>query len=101
MNNPSPPGKGLATASLVLGIISVALWFFGYMSFISFISLVLGIVGVILAVMAKKQGCEDGVRMAGLILSIIGLIGGAIFFVACVTCTACTACAAIGGALAR
>ena len=93
MNTQSPPGKGQATASLELGIISVALWFFGYTSFIS---VILGIVGVIMAVMAKKQGYDDGVRMAGLILSIIGVIGGAIFFVACV---ACAACAAVGGAV--
>ena len=28
--NNNIPGKGAATASLVLGIISVVLWFFGY-----------------------------------------------------------------------
>lgn len=95
MNNPSPPGKGLATASLVLGIISVCLWFFGYTSLLS---VILGIVGIVLAVMSKKQGFEGGIRTAGLVLSIIAVVGGVIFFVACV---ACAACAAIGGALAR
>ena len=95
MENQSPPGKGLATASLVLGIVAVALWFFGYTSLIS---VILGIIGIVLAVMSKKQGFDAGIRTAGLILSIIAVVGGAIFFIACV---ACTACAAVGGALAR
>lgn len=54
--NNNIPGKGAATASLVLGIISVVLWFFGYSALVS------------------------------VILGIVGLIGGAIFFVACVAC---------------
>lgn len=77
------PGKGPATASLVLGIISVALWFFGVTSIAS---LVLGIIGLVCAGKAKKLGCESGIRKAGFILSLIGLIGGAIVFVACVAC---------------
>ena len=93
MGNQSPPGKGLATASLVLGIVAVVFWFFG---FTAIVSVVLGVVGIVLAVMAKKQGYDDGIRMAGLILSIIAVIGGAVVFVACV---ACTACAAVFGAL--
>ena len=72
--NNNIPGKGAATASLVLGIISVVLWFFGYSALVS---VILGIVGLILAGNAKK---------AGFVLSLIGLIGGAIFFVACVAC---------------
>lgn len=94
MNNQQPiPGKSLAIASLVLGIVSVALWFFGYTSLVS---VILGIIGIVLAVMSKKQGFMEGIRTAGLVLSIIGVVGGAIFFVSCV---ACAACAAAGGAL--
>lgn len=84
MENEKTPGKGLAIASLVLGIIAVALWFFGYSSIVS---VVLGIIGIILASSAKKKGFDGGVRVAGLVLSIIGLIGGAVAFVACVACT--------------
>ena len=81
--NNNIPGKGAATASLVLGIISVVLWFFGYSALVS---VILGIVGLILAGNAKKAGFNGGIRTAGFVLSPIGLIGGAIFFVACVAC---------------
>ena len=81
--NNNIPGKGAATARLVLGIISVVLWFFGYSALVS---VILGIVGLILAGNAKKAGFNGGIRTAGFVLSLIGLIGGAIFFVACVAC---------------
>lgn len=81
--NNNIPGKGAASASLVLGIISVVLWFFGYSALVS---VILGIVGLILAGNAKKAGFNGGIRTAGFVLSLIGLIGGAIFFVACVAC---------------
>lgn len=35
-NDNKIPGKGAATASMVLGIISVVLWFFGYSACLSF-----------------------------------------------------------------
>ena len=78
-----PPGKSNATASLVLGIIAVVLWFFGYSAIIS---VILGIVGLIQASRAKELGYEDTTRTAGFILSLIGLIGGALACVACVAC---------------
>ena len=81
--NNNIPGKGAATASLVLGIISVVLWFFGYSALVS---VILGIVGLILAGNAKKAGFNGGIRTAGFVLSLIGLIGGASCFVACVAC---------------
>ena len=82
-NDNKIPGKGAATASMVLGIISVVLWFFGYSALVS---VILGIVGLILAGNAKKAGFVGGMQTAGFVLSLIGLIGGAIFFVACVVC---------------
>lgn len=82
-NNGSVPGKGAAVASMVLGIIAVVLWFFGYSSIIS---VVLGIIGLILAGNSKKAGFDGGIRTAGFVLSLIGLIGGAFFFIACVAC---------------
>ena len=77
------PGKGAATASMVLGIIAVVLWFFGYGALVS---VILGIIGLVLAGNAKKAGYNGGMRTAGFVLSLIGLIGGAVFFVACAAC---------------
>jgi hypothetical protein len=82
-SNGSLPGQGVATASLVLGIIAVVCWFFGWSSIAS---VVLGIVGIILAGKSKAAGFTGGTRTAGFVLSLIGLIGGAIAFVACVAC---------------
>ena len=93
--NNNIPGKGAATASLVLGIISVVLWFFGYSALVS---VILGIVGLILAGNAKKAGFNGGIRTAGFVLSLIGLIGGAIFFVACVACVGAIGSAGATGA---
>ena len=75
------PGYGAAVASLVLGIIAVVLWFFGYSAIVS---VVLSIIGLVCAGNAKKQGFVGGIRTAGFVLSLIGLIGGALVFVACV-----------------
>ena len=93
--NNNIPGKGAATASLVLGIISVVLWFFGYSALVS---VILGIVGLILAGNAKKAGFNGGIRTAGFVLSLIGLIGGAIVFVACVACVGALGSAGATGA---
>lgn len=65
-NNQNVPGKGAAVASLVLGIIAVVLWFFGYTSIVS---VILGIVGLVCAGNAKKAGFMGGLRTAGFVLS--------------------------------
>ncbi|MGI6013267.1 MAG: hypothetical protein ACOX7K_03145 [Oscillospiraceae bacterium] len=83
MENNKIPGQGAATASLVLGIIGVVCWFFGYLSIIS---VIVGIVGLILAGNSKKAGFTGGIRTAGFVLSLISTIGGAICFLACVAC---------------
>ena len=80
------PGSTLATASLVLGIIGVICWFFGYSSIIS---LILGIIGLVLASRARQEGNTSGVRTAGFVCSLIAVIGGAIVFVAVIACVAC------------
>lgn len=82
-NTGDVPGKSAATASLVLGIVAVVCWFFGYSSLIS---VVCGGIGLCCAASSKKEGYEGGARTAGFILSLIGLIGGALIFVACVAC---------------
>ena len=80
------PGKSQATASLVLGIIAVVLWWFG---FSAIASVILGIVGLVMASKSKKAGFTGGTRTAGFVLSLIGLIGGVVF-------TACAACVLVG-----
>ena len=77
------PGKSAEIASLVLGIASVVCWFFGYFSFLS---IVCGIVGLILAGSARNAGFISGLRTAGFVLSLIGLVGGAFVLIACVAC---------------
>jgi len=85
MENNTVPGKGKAIASLVLGIVAIVFWWFGYSSIVS---VVCGIIGIILAISAKKDGFNSPLRTVGFILSLIGLIGGAIFFIACAACAA-------------
>lgn len=81
------PGQGLATGSLVCGIVSlVAGIVFGWTTFLALAGMVVGIVGVILAVNSKKQGFVGGMQTAGLVLSIIGAAISGIVFVSCVAC---------------
>lgn len=77
------PGKKAGTTSMILGIISVVCWFFGWSALVS---IILGIIGLVQAKKSKEAGYEGGDRTAGFVLSIIGLIGGAIVFIACVAC---------------
>lgn len=64
-------GKGNATASLVLGIISIIANFTGVGAIVS---LILGIVGMCQASKARKLGYESGIRTGGFVTSLIGLI---------------------------
>lgn len=66
---------GYAVASLVLGILSIVLCCCYY------IGLVCGIVGLVLSVVAKKNGNDEGINKAGLVLNIIGVSIGAIFVI--------------------
>ena len=65
------PGKGLGTASLIVGIISIVLG-----------NPVASVVGIILGSMGKKKsaavGVKNGSANIGVILSIIGLVVGII-----------------------
>ena len=64
---PSKPGSGLAAASLVLGILSIAV------CCACCISMVMAIVGLILGIVAKRKG-NGGMSTAGIILNIFGLL---------------------------
>ena len=77
------PGKNKAVASLVLGILSIIFWWLGVTSIMS---IILSVVGLILAASAKKDGYNEGIRTAGFVTSLVGLIGGLLAFLACVAC---------------
>lgn len=84
-------GKGLSIAGLILGICACVLaWFYA----INAIAVICGIVGIVCAVkgqkLAKAAGVPTGMATAGLVLSIIGLVLGAIGFLACTVCVICT-----------
>lgn len=82
-SNGNEPGKGAAIASMVLGIISIVTWFFGMGALIGLIT---GVIGLICASNSKKAGFVGGMRTAGFVCSLIGVIGSALVFVACVAC---------------
>ena len=79
----------MAVASLVLGIVSVVVNFFG----LFWLGLVTSIIGLVLGVMARKKA-PSGMATAGFVLSIIGLVISGITIVACLACVG-----AAGGAL--
>lgn len=73
----------MGVASLVLGICSVVLAvFFGSAGWLAAL---LGLIGVILGAVANKKQ-KTGVATAGVVLSIIGLVLGLLFYVACIAC---------------
>lgn len=61
-NNYQPPAHGKAVASLVLGIIGLACCG------------ICGLIGLILAVQAKNEGNDEGIRKAGFILGVIAVV---------------------------
>lgn len=70
---PTPPqtpqkGKGLAIASLVLGILSLCCFC------ICGFNLILGLVGTVLSIIALCQNNRSGLAIAGIITSVIGLV---------------------------
>jgi len=73
------PGKGAAIAALVLGICAIIMP-------IPYVNLAMGIVGIAMAVMAKKAGYNRGLATAGLVLSIIGTVFGAVIVLSFAAC---------------
>jgi len=66
------PGKGLAIASLVLGIISIFLY-----------PIITGTLGLVFGCIAKSKGFKGGLATGGIVCSIIGLAGWLIMLIAC------------------
>lgn len=88
--------KGKSIASLILGIASVALPWFG---FSSILSLIASIVGIILSTQVRKCNDENkNMATAGLVLSIIGIVLSGIMLV-CAICTVCAVGTAATGLL--
>lgn len=77
-------GKGLATASMVLGIVGLVFTFFVN----GLIGLILGIIGLVLAGKAKQHGFVGGIRTAGFVMSLISVIVGVLAFVLVLACAA-------------
>ena len=86
MNNKA---KGYIIASLVLGIVSCALFWHGATSLIS---LAASIVGLVFAVKFGKQ-YKSGMSTAALVLNLVGVSLGGLSFCSCGLCymTACIA----------
>jgi len=72
----APQGNGLATAGMVLGIVSAALcWMFCA----PYIPIIVGVVGLVLSILGLSKakqlsGAGAGKAKVGLILSIIGIV---------------------------
>ena len=77
----------MAIAALVLGIISLVF----ACTPIAFIAPIVGVVGIVLGAIARKNGKAanqpTGAATAGLVMSIIGVVLGAIIWLACMACT--------------
>ena len=91
------PGKGKATASLVLGIVSLVTACLGWGALIGIGT---AIAGLVLGTQAKKElpaGYPNGSAKAGVICSIIGLVLSGIVFVSCVICAGALSAAGAAG----
>ena len=62
------PGRGQALAGLIVGIISLIVWF------IPCVGLPVSIVGIIMSVIGRRSISHRTIATVGLVLSIIGLV---------------------------
>ena len=84
------PGKGLAITSMVLGIVSVVLFWIPY---VDILTLLLGIAALVMGIIAGKKA-KNGMAVAGIVLGIIGTVLSLISFISCVMCVGCAYCQA-------
>lgn len=77
----------MATAGLVLGILSLVGAVFSWIPILSYIALPLSIVGIILSALGMKKCPEKkGQAIGGLVTSIIALVLSGILLIACTIC---------------
>ncbi|WP_047689955.1 DUF4190 domain-containing protein [Kocuria sp. ZOR0020] len=69
---PVTPGRGLAVAAVVLGTLSIVLFFLGLTVLLAVLGLIFAIVALVKA--RKVPGARRGMGITGLVLNIIGLI---------------------------
>jgi hypothetical protein len=76
----SPPGKGMAIASMVLGICSLV---------IPYVDSILAIIALVLGVISKKKlseaGAPTGMATAGIVMAIIALAWSIVCIIICIT----------------
>lgn len=87
-SNNNSHSNGAAVGSLVLGIIGICTgWLYG-------LGCILGIIGIAMSATAKKKNGGSGMATAGLVLSILAVVFGAVTL-ACTVCIGGVACATL------
>ncbi|WP_291377969.1 DUF4190 domain-containing protein [Demequina sp.] len=76
---PQPQGKGMAIASLILGIVSVAMCLYW------FLAIPAGVIAIVLGVIARGRGVGAGMALAGIITGALGAVLGLVVAVAVFT----------------
>ena len=87
------PGKGLRTASLILGIVSIVTGTLGVIFWgisCGITSIACGIVAIVLGVNAAKQA--NGAKGGGFTCGLIGLIFGVVFTLGCTIVSCACSC---------
>jgi hypothetical protein len=74
----------MGVGSLVLGILSIIISFFG-VGF-QWVGAILGLIGIILGAVGRKDPEKKGVATGGLVCSIIGFILCILIYVGCAAC---------------
>lgn len=94
MDNQVNQSNGKATASLVLGIISLIVLIIGFAfpGASHLVGVALSIIGLVLGIQAKKEDPENGQAKAGVVINIVGLILNALVFISCALCVGSLAC---------
>ena len=97
----STNGRSLATAGLVLGIISILFsTVLFWVPFSHLLGVVVSIVGIICSANASKQLRQDGeplgVATGGIILNIVSLVIAGFLVITCTICKGCIVCGVSG-----
>ncbi len=74
----------MAVVSLVLGIIGLLISVF--LNAVGWVGSLLGILGIIFGALGRKNAEKKGLATAGLTLSIIAVVLGILFYIACAAC---------------